>query len=135
MLRPVKTHSIPLPPMAPLMACSLKDDVENTLFPYKNRAGRRMKGTRNALKNVMTKGCMLPLKNFTDACMMVIEMPPIIIKMIAFSIALFLELSDKNAIFHSIMRMITLTEINLFNVPNILSDTKVPRTLAGAKTA
>ena len=33
MLRPVKTHSIPPPPIAPLMACSLNDDVENTLLP------------------------------------------------------------------------------------------------------
>ena len=33
MLRPVKTHSIPLPPIAPLMACSLNDDVENTFLP------------------------------------------------------------------------------------------------------
>ena len=60
-----------------------------------------MKSTRKALKNVMTKGCILPLKSFTDAYITVIEIPPIIIKMIAFSIALFLELSDKNAIIQS----------------------------------
>ena len=57
-----------------------------------------MKSTRKALKNVITKGCMLPLKSFTDACITVIEIPPTIIKMIAFSIMLFLELSDKNTI-------------------------------------
>ena len=32
-LRPVKTHSMPAPPIAPLIACSLNDDVENTLLP------------------------------------------------------------------------------------------------------
>lgn len=41
---------------------------------------------------------MLPLKSFTDACITVIEIPPTIIKMKAFSIMLFLELSDKNTI-------------------------------------
>ena len=58
-----------------------------------------MKSTRKALKNVITKGCILPLKSFTEACITVIEMPPIIIKIIAFIIATFLELSDKSDIF------------------------------------
>ena len=83
-LRPEKTQSMPVPPTAPLIAWSFRDDVANTLFPKKMSAGSRIKSTRDALKNVITNGCRLSLSSLTDACIKVIEIPPIIIKDIAF---------------------------------------------------
>ena len=91
-LRPVKTQSIPVPPTAPLIICSLKDDVTSTLLPKKMSAGDRIKSTRDALKNVMTNGCMFTLSSLTDACIIVIETPPITIKQIAFDKLLLMKL-------------------------------------------
>ena len=60
--------------------------------------GNIIKSTRDDLKNVITNGCKLPLSNLTDACMIVIEIPPITIKHIAFNRWLLIELPEEGPI-------------------------------------